>query len=98
MSDRAETAKDPKPHQVVVTGLGVVTSIGIGRELFWKRLMSGCSGIDAVLSFDTSRFPVHKGAEIKDFRPADYISNLSPDDIDRASQFAIAAARLAVLD
>lgn len=98
MSDRGESMKEGKPHQVVVTGLGVVTSIGVGRELFWKRLMSGCSGIGAVASFDTSKFAVHNGAEIKDFRPADYLSNLSVDNIDRASQFAIAAARLAVLD
>jgi 3-oxoacyl-[acyl-carrier-protein] synthase II len=98
MSGLAETAKDSKPNQVVVTGLGVVTSIGIGRELFWRRLMSGYSGIDEVVSFDTSTFSVHKGAEVRDFYPANYISNLSRDDVDRASQFAIAAARLAVLD
>jgi 3-oxoacyl-[acyl-carrier-protein] synthase II len=90
------SVNEPQPHRVVVTGLGAITSIGIGRELFWKSLMAGCSGIDTVASFDTSKFPVHKGAEVRHFRPEDYIFNLSADDIDRASQFAVAAARLAV--
>lgn len=85
-------------HRVVVTGLGPVTALGFGRQTFWNNLMSGRSGIEAVTSFDTSDFSVHKGAEIKDFHPEDHILNLSPDDIGRASQFAIAAARLAVLD
>ena len=95
--DRAASHKS-RTRRVVVTGLGVVTSIGIGRELFWKRLMSGYSGIASVHSFDTSQFSVHKGAEVKDFRPTEHLFTLSPDDIDRASQFAVAAARLAVQD
>jgi len=93
-----EAANKTKSGRVVVTGMGVVTSIGIGREFFWQRLMSGCSGIKEVSSFDTSKFPVHKGAEVSDFYPADYICKLCPDEIGRASQFAVAAARLAVLD
>jgi len=85
-------------HRVVVTGLGVVTSIGTGRDLFWDRLMSGYSGIGTVTSFDTSNFPVHKGAEVREFDPTKYVKTLSPADIERASHLAIAAARLAVLD
>jgi 3-oxoacyl-[acyl-carrier-protein] synthase II len=60
--------------------------------------MSGCSGIDSVSSFDTSTFSVHKGGEVRDFRPSDYICSVNPDSMDRASQFAAAAARLAVVD
>ena len=93
-----EATKGPQLRRVVVTGLGVITSIGIGRELFWKRLMAGCSGIGVVASFDTSNFPVHKGAEVRNFLPSEYIFNLSPSELRRASQFAVAAARLAVLD
>jgi 3-oxoacyl-[acyl-carrier-protein] synthase II len=85
-------------HRVVVTGLGVVTSIATGRELFWDRLMSGCSGIGLVMSFDTSSFPVHSGAEVREFDAAPYLLKLSTSDIGRASQFAIAAARLAIQD
>src|ERR1700741_2828635 len=85
-------------ERVVVTGLGVVSSIGTGREVFWKRLMSGCSGIGVVTSFDTSDFPVHQGAEVTEFVPADSVLKLSSAKIGRASQFAIAAARLAIAD
>jgi 3-oxoacyl-[acyl-carrier-protein] synthase II len=84
--------------RVVVTGLGVVSSLGIGRELFWDRLMTGCSGIGPVSSFDTSDFPVHQGAEVKGFEPTQYVLKLSSTEIGRASQFAIAAARLAIRD
>jgi 3-oxoacyl-[acyl-carrier-protein] synthase II len=84
--------------RIVVTGLGVVTSIGAGRELFWKNLLAGCSGVGPVAAFDTSDFPVHLGAEVKNFEPEDYVFNLFPSQIDRASQFAVAAARLAVSD
>jgi len=88
----------PTLHRVVVTGLGVVTSIGVGRELFWNRLMAGCSGIGEVTSFDTSNFSVHLGGEIREFNPTQYLSSFSDSEIGRASQFAIAAARLAIAD
>jgi 3-oxoacyl-(acyl-carrier-protein) synthase len=58
-------------RRVVITGLGLVTPIGAGRELFWKRLTAGASGIGPVESFDTSAFPVHIGAEVKDSTPPD---------------------------
>src|SRR5215471_8180156 len=97
--DRGYTNSRRLPSQrVVVTGLGVVSSIGIGRELFWDRLMAGQSGISPVSSFDTSGFPVHNGAEVKGFEPTEYVRKLSSADIGRASQFAIAAARLALCD
>ena len=91
-------AKKAELHRVVVTGLGVVSSIGTGRELFWNRLVAGCSGIGAVSSFDTSKFGVHSGAEIREFDPVPYLLRFLPSDIGRASQFAIAAARLAISD
>jgi 3-oxoacyl-[acyl-carrier-protein] synthase II len=87
-----------RSDRIVVTGLGVVTSIGIGREQFWKELLAGSSGVSPVSAFDTSDFPVHLGAEVKNFEPERYVFNRTSAPIDRASQFAIAAARLAVLD
>jgi len=60
--------------------------------------MAGQSGISPVSSFDTSGFPVHNGAEVKGFEPTEYVRKLSSADIGRASQFAIAAARLALCD
>ena len=83
---------------VVVTGLGMLTPIGTGREQFWSALVEGRSGIGPVKSFDTSNYSVHLGAEIEDFRPQDYVSELAPESIGRSSQLAIAAARLALSD
>ena len=85
-------------RRVVITGLGLVTPIGAGRELFWRRLTSGANGIGPVESFDTSPFPVHIGAEVKDFDPSGYVRGRSPDTLGRASQLAVAAARMAIED
>jgi len=48
--------------RVVITGVGVVSSIGIGRDVFWKALTAGKSGIRPVETFDTSGFPTHTAA------------------------------------
>src|SRR5215472_17182564 len=87
-----------KPHAVVVTGLGMVTSIGTGREEFWNSLLAGRCGFGPVRSFDTSRYPVHVGGEIPDFNPRNFVFNLDAAAIGRSSQLAIAAARLALAD
>lgn len=84
--------------RVVVTGIGVVTSIGIGVEPFWRNVLAGQSGIGPVESFDTGRYAVHVGGEVKSFAPAEFVRTLPVDSIARASQFAIAAARLALAD
>jgi 3-oxoacyl-[acyl-carrier-protein] synthase II len=85
-------------ERVVVTGIGVISPIGTGRDQFWKNLLAGECGIDAVQSFDTQRYPVHRGAEVKDFDPSKYVRSLAFHSIGRASQFAIGAARLALED
>ena len=76
----------------------MLTPIGTGKEEFWSGLIAGRSGIAPVASFDTSAFPVHKGAEVKDFNPGTYFRKLSPQAMGRGSQLAIAAARMAVQD
>jgi 3-oxoacyl-[acyl-carrier-protein] synthase II len=85
-------------RRIVVTGIGTVTSIGTGRDLFWKHLLAGQCGISPVESFDTSQYEVHGGGEIKEFHAADYVRTLDPKYLGRASQLAIAAARLAMAD
>ena len=62
-------------HRIVITGIGVVTSIGIGGKEFWENLLSGQSGITEVESFDTGEYNVHRGGEVKNFQPEDYILN-----------------------
>src|SRR5947209_615361 len=84
--------------RVVVTGIGVVTSIGVGRDAFWRHLLEGRCGISPVQSFDTSRYTVHLGGEVHGFHPEQFVRRLPVDSIGRASQLAIAAARLAFED
>ncbi|MDP2654725.1 MAG: beta-ketoacyl-[acyl-carrier-protein] synthase family protein [Candidatus Omnitrophota bacterium] len=88
----------PVNRRVVVTGLGVVSSIGIGWEEFWKNLIAGKSGISRIVSFDTSVFGKYFGGEIKNFNPAMYLSPARMNKIGRTSQFAIAAAKMALSD
>lgn len=83
--------------RIVVTGIGVVSPVGIGRERFWNALLEGVSGIGPVESFDTSRFKVHRGAEVRGFDPAEHLGPGSPAR-GRASQMAAAAARMALAD
>ena len=84
--------------RIVITGLGMVTSIGTGCGAFWSSLLAGHSGIGPVESFDTSKYKVSRGAEVKTFRAEDYVWHLDHAGMGRASQFAIAAARLAIAD
>jgi len=84
--------------RIVITGIGVVTSIGTGREQFWENLLAGRSGISVVESFDTGGYSVHRGTEVKGFNAEQFLVNLDAAELGRASQFAIAAARLALAD
>lgn len=85
-------------RRVVVTGIGLVTPVGCGREVVWPALLDGQSGIRPVSSFDTGRFRVHLGAEVRDFQAAAHFRNLDPSSIGRGSQFAVAAGREAFND
>jgi 3-oxoacyl-[acyl-carrier-protein] synthase II len=85
-------------HRIVVTGIGAVTSVGIGRRDLWQALLAGRSGISEVTSVDTSRHPVHRGGEVHGFAAADHLVRIDPEEIGRASQLAAAAARLALAD
>ncbi len=76
----------------------MVTPIGTGCGEFWRNLLAGRSGIAPVQSFDTSGYNVHRGAEVKEFNAEDHVLNLDAAHLGRASQFAIAAARLALAD
>ena len=84
--------------RVVVTGIGVVTPVGTGRERFWQALLAGECGIRPVESFDTSVYAAHLGAEVLDFSAAPYFERTDPAEMGRASHLAVAAARLAFAD
>jgi len=85
-------------ERVVVTGLGVVSSIGIGKDAFWKALMKGESGISPVGAIDTSQHVTHNGGEVKTFDPHEFMSDAVIGRTNRSTQFAVAASRLAVGD
>jgi len=85
-------------RRVVVTGLGVISSIGIGKDDFWKNLVAGKSGISEVTTFDTSKYDNHRGGEVKDFDPSDFVTGKYAKDMGRASQFAVSASKLALED
>lgn len=84
--------------RIAVTGLGLVTPIGAGREEVWEGLLAGRSGFAPVESFDTTAFSVHLGAEVRGFDPAPWVRRQEPASLGRASLLAIAAARMALAD
>ncbi len=85
-------------RRVVITGMGCVTPLGIGREAFWSGLISGKSGIRRIETFDPSSFPVQIAGEVPSF---DWQAQLSPKDrkhVARTVPLALAAAREALED
>jgi len=84
--------------RICITGIGVVSPIGIGKEEFLLSLKSGQSGIDEIKEFDTHFSSSKKGGVIRSFHPKDFIPASRIRRLDRASQFAIAASKLALAD
>lgn len=87
-----------RKRRVVITGLGVVSAVGIGKEAFWESLFTGRSGIQRIDSFDVSSYSCQVAGQVGDFDPADFMPAQLARRIDRFAQFALAAAKLAVDD
>jgi 3-oxoacyl-[acyl-carrier-protein] synthase II len=85
-------------RRVVVTGLGVVSSVGMGKDEFWKSIINGISGISKVSSFDTKDYRCHYAGEIKNFDPKEFIPNKKLKFLGRTSQLSISATSLALED
>jgi 3-oxoacyl-[acyl-carrier-protein] synthase II len=83
-------------RRVVVTGMSVITALGSEITEFWDRLCAGKSGVGRLERFDCSDFKVNFGGEVKDFRPEDHFESKEGKRLDRFSQFALAAAQIAV--
>ena len=88
----------PNGRRVVITGLGAVSAIGVGRDAYWESLKEGRSGIKKISSFDTTSYPCDVAGEITDFDPADFMTTQQARRIDRFAQLAIAAAKLSIAD
>jgi 3-oxoacyl-[acyl-carrier-protein] synthase II len=85
-------------RRVVVTGLGAVSPIGIGKEAFWEALISGECGIGPVTHFDASSYPCKIAAEINNFQATDFISPKMARRLSRGTQFAIVSTHKAFED
>lgn len=83
---------------VVITGVGMISPVGTGKEHFWKGLIEGQDGIEEITAFDTAPFRSKKGGLVKGFNPKAFIPPLKIRRLDRASQFAIAASKMALED
>ncbi len=92
------TMNERVKRRVVVSGLGLVTPLGIGVEKTWKALCAGESGISRITRFDPTDYPCQIAGEVRDFDPASYIEKKEIKKMDTFIHFAVAASQMAVDD
>ena len=80
-------------HRVVVTGIGIISPLGLDTESTWQAILRGESGVDYITAFDPSPFETKFAAEVRGFDPLNYMDRKDARRTDRFTQFAIAAAR-----
>ena len=85
-------------RNVVITGIGVLSPIGIGRNDYWKGLFQGKTGFEEISLFDASPFHVSLGGEISDFDPLAFLGKKGLRELDRSTRLLCSAARLAIDD
>ena len=84
--------------RVVITGIGAITPVGNTAEAFWQALLAGQSGIGMITRFDASVFDAKIAGEVKGFEPTEFIDKKEARRMDRFTQFAIAASKMALED
>ncbi len=84
--------------KIVVTGIGVLSPIGIGRNSYWEALLLGKPGFNPITLFDTSPFNVRIAGEIGDFDPAEFLGKKGLRELDRSARLICSAAKLAIDD
>jgi 3-oxoacyl-[acyl-carrier-protein] synthase II len=82
-------------RRIAITGIGLVTPLGVGTETTWKRVCAGESGIGAITRFDASEFTTTIAGEVRDFDPTPWIAKRQTRQMDLFIQYAIAAADMA---
>jgi 3-oxoacyl-[acyl-carrier-protein] synthase II len=85
-------------RRVVVTGMGVLSPLGLSLEETWKNALAGVSGIDAITQFDTTGYDVRFAGEVKGFDPGLYIEKKEQKKMDRFIHLALGASAMAVKD
>lgn len=84
--------------KVLITGIGVISPVGTGKAKFWNNLVNGISGIGQVTRFDASGFTTRVAGEVKNFNPEEYLDKKDVRRMDRFTQFAVVAAKMAIDD
>lgn len=84
--------------RIVITGLGVICSNGIGKEAFFEAIFKGSSGIKPISLFDTTSFKTKTAGEIKDFSPQDFLGPKGLRTLDRSTKLVASATKLAMED
>jgi len=82
-------------HRVMVTGIGIISPLGLDVESTWDGIVNGRSGVDLITAFDTEGFDTHFAAEVKGFDPENYLERKEARRMDRFAQFAAVAAQQA---
>jgi 3-oxoacyl-[acyl-carrier-protein] synthase II len=95
---RRRQAGEAGVRRVVITGLGVIVPNGIGQRAFWESLAAGRSAVGPIRAFDPSGYPCTIAAEVTQFRPEEFMHPRRLAHRGRFSQFAVAAAKLALED
>src|SRR5438552_10299321 len=85
-------------RRVVVTGIGLVSSLGIGTDANWQALLAGQSGVGTITKFDASAFSTQIAGEVRGFDPLQFIEKKDVKKMDVFIQYAIAASQFAVDD
>ncbi|MRR10590.1 beta-ketoacyl-[acyl-carrier-protein] synthase II, partial [bacterium] len=85
-------------RRVVITGMGVISPVGNTVADFWNSLLAGTSGVGPITKFDVSKYPTRFAGDVKNFDPAAYMDRKELRRMDRYTQFAMAAAKMAVDD
>jgi 3-oxoacyl-[acyl-carrier-protein] synthase II len=83
-------------RRVVVTGIGLVTPLGVGIDNVWQRILNGESGIAPNTRFDVTQHDTKFAGQVKEFKPEDYISPKEIKRIDLFIQYALAATKIAM--
>ena len=84
--------------KVVITGLGIVSPIGNGIDVFWKAALNGASGVKEISCFDASKYKSRIAAEVQGYNAQEYFPNANLDRMDRFAHFAIGATKMALDD
>ncbi|HEV8335989.1 MAG TPA: beta-ketoacyl-ACP synthase II [Candidatus Polarisedimenticolia bacterium] len=85
-------------RRVVITGMGIISPLGVGTEANWSAMLAGRSGVGPITRFDATAYPSRIAGEVRDFNPEDFIPKKDVKKMDRFIHYAVAASQLAVDD